>query len=234
MPSWEYAVSNKGSKKHIKSDAAKGSCHRREKTGKNETADSKESGSSRQQVIKGRKTKMSAQTAGRLTGLAVGLLVGIILLIVILKATKKDGKIKCRYDERQEITRGKAFKYGFFTLIVCNFLYGIGNSLGERVYVDPMAGMFLSICIGITVYASYCIWHESYFSLNENPKRVIIAFVAIGLFNAVIGVHNICDGSFVEDGVIGFHCTNLICSAVMFVIVGVIAAKQIALKREAQ
>ena len=44
MPSWEYAVRNKGSKKHKKSDAAKGSCHRRGKTIKNETADGKESG----------------------------------------------------------------------------------------------------------------------------------------------------------------------------------------------
>ena len=46
-------------------------------------------------------------------GMVTGLVLGLILFIIILKVTKKDGKIKCQYDERQELARGKGFKYGY-------------------------------------------------------------------------------------------------------------------------
>ena len=178
--------------------------------------------------------KMSAEMAGRMTGLALGLLVGLLLVVVILKVTKKDGKIKCKYDERQEVVRGRAFKYAFFTLMGCCIFYGVVNSMGERFYMDPLAGMVFNICVGVTVYASYCIWKESYFSLNENPKRVLIAFGVIGVFNTAMGISHICDGSIMENGMVSFRCVNLICGIMLFVIMGVIVAKKIALKREAE
>ena len=43
-------------------------------------------------------------------GVVCGILVGLLLMVVILKLTKTDGSLKCKYDERQQLVRGKGFQ----------------------------------------------------------------------------------------------------------------------------
>lgn len=167
-------------------------------------------------------------------GVICGVLVGVVLVAFILKATKTDGTMKCKYDERQQIVRGKGFKYGFFTLMIYNFLYAAVESSMERRYMDTWTAMILGIAAGVLVYVSYCIWNEGYFSLNESPKRVMIAFVLIAAINLVLGGIQIRRGGVIVDGVLTAQCMNLICGGMFLIVFAVLFAKRIRNKREAE
>jgi hypothetical protein len=130
---------------------------------------------------------------GLLIALGCGMLIGLVLVAIILKVTKKDGSIKCKYDERQELARGKGFKYSFFTLLIYNVILAFGISAQETTlnHLILMMLILLGCGISIAVYVTYCIWKEAYISLNENKTRVLIAFMLIALSNFVIGFVNI-------------------------------------------
>ena len=49
------------------------------------------------------------------TGLAVGIIVAIVILGIIWKFSKN--KMKGKFDERQELVRGRGYKYACFTLL---------------------------------------------------------------------------------------------------------------------
>ena len=80
-------------------------------------------------------------------------------------------------------------------------------------------GVVFGIMLGVGVYAVYCIWHEGYFALNENPKRVLIAFTVIAAANFWIAAANIIDGVMVENGMLTFRSMNLFCGIMFLVIV---------------
>lgn len=167
-----------------------------------------------------------------LIGLLAGLAIGGILLALIFKVTKKDGSMKCKYDERQQIIRGKGFKYAFFTLVFYNFLAAVISGAMEKQYIKSEVLMIAGILIGVLVYASYCIWNEGYFSINENPKRVMIAFAIIAVINIGLGISNILHHRVFENGVLTIHCLNLLCAMMMVMIFLVLAVKYICKQRE--
>ena len=70
---------------------------------------------------------------------------------------------------------------------------------------------------GLLVYAVYCIWHESYFALNQRTNVVISFFTFIGLFNLVIAITAIARGTMMENGRFSTTFLNLEC-AVLFLI----------------
>ncbi len=59
--------------------------------------------------------------AGLLFGLLTGILVGIAVLVLLFKKRV----LNMEFDERQERARGKAALYGFITLLVVLYIYGI-------------------------------------------------------------------------------------------------------------
>ena len=85
----------------------------------------------------------------RSAGLAIGLFVGLIICVVIFKYWNKDGKIKTQYDEMQELVRGRAYKYAFWTLvafeaimcILSGFLFCI--SMDNHEFCPLFHNMFL-------------------------------------------------------------------------------------------
>ena len=162
-----------------------------------------------------------------LMGTIIGLVVGVFIVIIILKLTKKDGKLKCEYDERQDAVRGKGYRLSFSVLAIYNFLYGFYGILIEKPFLDPFVAMMFGICLSVAVHVSYCIWHDAYFSLNENPKKVLFAFAAIAIFNLLIGAIGIREGNMIRDGVITFRSVNLICGMMFIVIFIALLAKRI-------
>lgn len=165
-------------------------------------------------------------------GVGCGIIFGLILLAVILKLTKTDGFMKCKYDERQQLVRGRGFKYAFFTLMFYNVFYGILDVALEKRVMDNFTGMIIGIVLGAMVYAIYCIWNDGYFSLNENPRRVRIAFFAIGVFNLALAFWSIAHGTVMEDGILTFRGANLFCGIMMLIICGVSFAKQQSTQKE--
>ena len=153
-------------------------------------------------------------------GLMCGAFVGILIALVIMKMTKTDGSIKCKYDERQKLVRGEAYKYGFWTLVIYSFCYGLLSGIVEKV-VDNLTVMVIGICLAACIEICYSIWHDAYFSLNEDKKKVFIAFGIIGVINIVMGLINLFSGECFENGQLTYRSSNLFCG-LLFVVVFII------------
>ncbi|MBQ8246939.1 MAG: hypothetical protein IJZ42_07380 [Lachnospiraceae bacterium] len=150
--------------------------------------------------------------------LILGVVIGLLVVVIILAVTKTGDDTKNQFDERQELVRGKGFKYGFFTMMIANAALLVLNILEIPLFSNMEVAMTASIVIGISVFASYCIWNDGYFALNENRKSLLIMFGLIGASNLVIGIGNIFAGVIMENGAFTFRSTNLFC-ALMFIVV---------------
>ncbi len=141
--------------------------------------------------------------AGLMFGLLTGMVIGIAVLVVLFK--KK--VLNMEFDERQERARGKAALYGFVTLLVVLYLYGISEiALGR--WCDALAGVTLCIAAGIGVFAVTCILKDAYLSLKEKPRQVMTMFALISIANLALGGMYLWSGVLVEDGVLTFRAVN--------------------------
>lgn len=173
-----------------------------------------------------------AYLLGFITGIGIVFVICFILIIILIKSTKKDGSIKCKYDERQDLVRGRGFKYAFFTLLIYNLVIPMCGICEIEFPADSYALFMIGAIIGLLVYVIYAIWNEAYFSLNENPKKVMIAFAFIGLVNLGFGIMRMVEGKFLTNGKLTFDSINFLLGIVFVLIFITLAAKQIVNKRE--
>lgn len=78
----------------------------------------------------------------------------------------------------------------------------------EKIAIREVV-MTFGIVLGLVVYVSYAVLNEGYFSLNENPRRVVILFAIIAAGNLLIGLAQIPLGRFFckwSDFVSGSKC----------------------------
>lgn len=155
----------------------------------------------------------------RNAGLAVGLLVGIIISVFIIRMINKDGKFKTKYDEMQEIARGRSYKYAFWTLVCFEVLCIVMDAFGIHLFLKGYTLQFIGVIIAVMVQVSYSIWNNAYIGLNTNPLRFAIVSVVIGIFNLMIGIGSIIRGGFMVNGTVRETFINLIV-AVCFMIIG--------------
>ena len=106
------------------------------------------------------------------------------------------------YDERQVLARGRAFMWGFFTLMICLMVYGMLDMLIDR-WCDTLTGCIICICVSLLVFAS--IW--------KNRKRNLTVLLVLTLANMFFGVENITGGDVVRDGLLTFRSVSLIVGA---------------------
>lgn len=161
-------------------------------------------------------------------GFLCGLLFGLGLFLLLMKLTKKEGFLKCKYDERQKLVQGNGFRYGFQTNICLNLLYILFYSVFQKSYTDLPLTLFIGILAGILVYACYCIWNEGYFSLNEYPRRVVILLLILLAVNGMIAAQMLHGGvDLFCDGMLSFQpWANLFCAAACIIILGVMLMKK--------
>lgn len=158
--------------------------------------------------------------AGKMTGYAVGIVVGIIIVFILLKYMNRDKMFRTRYDEKQEIARGKGFKVAFFTVIIYDAVMAFITSTFQNIPVNGFVIHFFSVLLGVTVFASYCIWKDAYIGLNTNAPRFYIICLVLGIVNIAISVMNYLNGSLIVDGVWQDSAAN-ICTGLLFVVIGV-------------
>ncbi len=168
----------------------------------------------------------------KLLGVFTGVFVGIVIVAILLKLTKTDKSRKCRYDERQQLIRGTAYRYGFFSMMVINVLAIIFDSGEMPLPVESGVIHYVSILVGVGVYASYCILKDSYFALNENKKVIMLVFCLVGIINFCGGILQIAHGNMIENGVVNSNCINFLCGILFIVIFIILLVKSAMDKRE--
>lgn len=150
--------------------------------------------------------------------LVVGLCIGLVVVMLLMIVTKDDKSLELKYDERQMKERGTAFKLAFFTELVYTGFLCLCYMSGIHLPVAIEVLLFFGIILSMAVYVIYCIWKEAYIALNENVKKVNIAFVIIGIVNIFIGVMHCLTGTMIEDGILTFRCINLLCGVFILIV----------------
>lgn len=156
---------------------------------------------------------MALHHAGVFVGLAAGLLAGLAFIKFLFKKKVLD----MHFDERQERARGKAFQYGFFTLLVTTYAYGLSDMVLGR-WCDVLAGVTICLAVSLCVFAVTCILKDAYLSLREKPRTVMTMFALLSTINLGFGGMYALSGDLVEDGVLTFRAVNPIIGAAILVI----------------
>jgi len=164
-------------------------------------------------------------------GLALGILVVVIAASGLLAFLFKKKVLDCHFDERQERARGKAFQYGFFTLLIAAYAYGISDVLLGR-WCDVLTGVTLCIALALCVFAVTCILKDAYLSLRERPRQVMTMFALLSALNLGVGVMQGLHGDLMEDGVLTIRAVNPIIGFATLVILIVYIVKYFLRNRE--
>ena len=150
---------------------------------------------------------------GYATGAVLSILLGICLTALLIMLFTKDHSLSSpKYDERQELERGRGFRYAFFTML-CFFGMLFLFEVSEVIRFANFEFLFgLGLFLGVIVYVVYCIWHEAYFALNQKTPTVMISFLLIGIANLLIAILNYARGDLFHDDHFEPAILNVFCT----------------------
>lgn len=156
-----------------------------------------------------------------------GVIIGIIAVIIGL-VLGKNQMGSCVFDERQERARGKAYKYGFITLVIYLCIYSFIDDMAEPALESGLSVGAIGICIGVAVFAVVSIWNDAYFSIQQEPKRYAIIFAGLFLMNFLLGISNL----HASDGEANYALANIAVSILAAVVLAAIGVKSLKNRRE--
>ena len=151
-------------------------------------------------------------------GLAFGIVTALIIFALIWKFSKKT--MKGTFDERQELVRGRGYRYACFTMLGLLVLDLLLESYGafETIPVTRTLAIFFMILAGVMVYALYCIKNDSYFGVGTDTRTYRAVMWVVIVCNAVSGFSGLKDGAMV-DGKLSFSPCESLLFCIAFVII---------------
>ncbi len=164
---------------------------------------------------------------GIFVGISVGLLAGLFAVALLFKKKVLD----LHFDERQELARGKAFQYGFFTFIATVYAYGLSDVMFGR-WCEVLTGVTFCVAASLCVFAVTCILKDAYLSLREKPRTVMTMFALLALINLGLGGMYAVSPGLVEDGMLTFRAVNPIIGFATLVILVVYIVNHLLRSRE--
>lgn len=124
------------------------------------------------------------------------------------------------YDERQVLARGRAFMWGFFSLMISLMVYGLADMIVEP-WCDTLTGCIICICVSLLVFASICIRQDAFAGIGQRRGRNLTALLVLTLVNLMFGMMRVIDGELLEDGVLCFRSVSLIVGVTTGIILAV-------------
>ena len=114
---------------------------------------------------------------------------------------------------------GKGYKYGFYGILFYNAFYAAAGSwLGSSLF-EPGPAAFMNICIGLIIFAAYCIWNDAYFALNYRSSRYIVLLIVLAVINYGAGIGFLLVGvPMIENGLLTTSATNFMCAVLLTII----------------
>lgn len=159
---------------------------------------------------------------GLYLGIVTAFIIFFIIAVLLRKVTggAQTGAGGEKYDERQHLARGKAYRAAYAALMAYLIAYGTLDMLLERPWCTTMVGCAIGICVSVLVFVVMCIFSDAYLSMKEKPAYVIGIFTCLGGVNGGLAAMSLFFGHdpMVEDGMLTYRCLNLIVF-VMFIII---------------
>jgi len=140
--------------------------------------------------------------------------VSVIMFIIIVTGIAvffiRRNTDKCKYDERQEIVRGRGFKYGFIAMCIANTIAVLFTG-SDPIMMSCEFASLLSMFVGLTIYMIYTVWNDAYISVNQNPKKYLIFCGIIGIVNLAQGILTLAENGFDLTTQLPMGSINLLC-----------------------
>lgn len=153
-----------------------------------------------------------------IAGFIVGLLL-VVLVKFLFDRRKTEQKKGCDYDERQQLARGEAFKYGFFTLLAWVVFTSVICEDGMPQWCSLLVLNMTGVGLALLVFGCYCIAKDAYMSLREKPLSMYIVTGVAGFSNLGVALHHFGEqGGLFEDGKLGISTVNLILGIVFILL----------------
>ncbi|MBR3306986.1 MAG: hypothetical protein IKI75_07025 [Lachnospiraceae bacterium] len=165
-------------------------------------------------------------------GAAVGIAVGLILVVIVLKAINKDGAVKTKYDERQLVARGNAYRYGFFSTIICCAILLVLDMDGDISSKLGYVSFFIPVMAGLIVQISYSIFSDAYVGQNTNMTKFIVIMTAISVFNLLVGLIPLVRGELLSEGKLTGPFINLTVGLLFIIVAAELLVKKAIDSRE--
>lgn len=165
-------------------------------------------------------------------GAIIGFVIGLVLCVGIFRICNNNNKLKSEYDERQEVIRGRAYKYGFYAAIFYLVFLTIWPLTEISLNVSDAVLGFCGIILSVCVMAIYSIWNDAYWGINNNRTRYLIIFVVATVINLLVGIRSVVSGDIIEDGIVQAPCINLLCGLMFLVVTATLLIKKFADKAE--
>ena len=163
-------------------------------------------------------------------GFVTGILVVAIVCTVMAKMAKKKGCIgKGKYDERQQIARGRAFTWAYATLLVYLAVWMVFRSMDIPFFMEGVS-VIIGALLSIAVFVGYSIFHDAYFKASESPRTWLIIISAVSLLNLGIGVGKLLRGETIADRL--YNNFNLFVGALFVVVLACVVVKRTLDRRE--
>ena len=162
-----------------------------------------------------------------------GTLIGFFLVAIIITLAVKGDDKKAQFDERQELVRGRGFKYAFAGVIGYNLVVYMLDLLGVNLHMRPAISSLVCVLVGATIYAGYCIWNDGYFAVNQK-RGIILALIGVGgILNLAFGITAIVNGTIWINDQLSIRSMNLFCGIMCIMIWTIMLAKYIKDRKEA-
>ncbi len=168
------------------------------------------------------------------TGLAFGIVTALVIFAVIWKFSKKH--MKGTFDERQELVRGRGYKYACFTMLglMVLDLLAEGYDLFETLPFTRELAIFFMILAGIMVYAIYCIRNDSYFGVGTDARTYRAVMWIVIVCNGVSGIHGLRDGAIVDGKLSVGPCASLLfCASFILIMISLYVRNHASVEEDA-
>ena len=142
-----------------------------------------------------------------------------LLVVIGLAVGKLAGKKlgKAEFDERQQLARGKAYKSGFYTLLVGLLAVYLLPNLTEWQPKDPALLPFAAICVGVTVFACVAVANDAYLGIRQNPRVMLLVLGIVVVGNLLAGFSAMETAGF-ADGITVENSMNFIIAVMGLII----------------
>ena len=151
-------------------------------------------------------------------GILAGVCVAVIFVLIVIAIRKFSGK-ECadHYDERQLAVRYKAYKAGFFTLMICVAADAFIR-MGGIIWCEAPLGDFIAIFIAVAVFAVISIMNDAFVATRGKTKPFILLYAAITVLQLFTAWRYFREGTLIVDGKLTMDSLSLFCG-IMFLTV---------------
>ncbi len=166
-------------------------------------------------------------------GFITGLMLVAAIIFVIRAIDKKNNRPAQKYDERQQLLRGRAYTSAFWVLVAYLCLNGFFNLTTGIEWADLMTNTFTGIFLALTVFVVACIKNDAYFAINQKPKLFFVILTIGIVINLAAGIMTLCDkdSQYFTNGVLNVHILNFWVVVMLFAVLIALFAKRLSVKR---